>query len=228
MSCFWCLLPVSINILDIPSSPHFELSKRKLILRVVITAFNGLAFVRIIEDRNIWALTSPSMRKCVLVLTTMLAVVQFATSLAIITGNPSAVQVAGINTYIASLYIQLGFILYILAFVVSLYTTLTKAQRKIMVWVTLSLGMISIRTVYRIVELNQVFRPDSLLPHKEVFFYLFEAVPVLGALGVWGVLHVGRIVIDEERKEMDEGFEYQAIEQEGIPLRNSESDEQNG
>jgi hypothetical protein len=49
-----------------------------------------------------------------------------------------------------------------------------------------TLFALTIRTVYRLVELSTFFTGwFSFLAHYEVFFYMLECLPVLAALGVW-------------------------------------------
>jgi hypothetical protein len=53
----------------------------------------------------------------------------------------------------------------------------------------LSLGAIFTRIAYRLVELSGLFTGFLLgLAHYEVFFYTFECLPVLAALGVWAIV----------------------------------------
>jgi hypothetical protein len=52
-----------------------------------------------------------------------------------------------------------------------------------------SLGAIFTRIAYRLVELSGLFTGFLLgLAHYEVFFYTFECLPVLAALGVWAIV----------------------------------------
>jgi hypothetical protein len=54
-----------------------------------------------------------------------------------------------------------------------------------------SLFALTIRTVYRLVELSTFFTGwFSFLAHYEVFFYMLECLPVLAALGVWTMVDV--------------------------------------
>jgi hypothetical protein len=47
-----------------------------------------------------------------------------------------------------------------------------------------------VRIIYRLVEFSA--GEQSYIPSHEAFFYCFEAVPMVFAIGLWAVLHPGR------------------------------------
>jgi hypothetical protein len=55
-----------------------------------------------------------------------------------------------------------------------------------------SLTAIAIRIDFRLVEFSGGFAADKVLPHKEVYFYGFEALPMLLVLLFWNVVHPGK------------------------------------
>ncbi|CAI6332875.1 unnamed protein product [Periconia digitata] len=58
-----------------------------------------------------------------------------------------------------------------------------------------SLSSISLRTAYRIIELSGLLSGTLLfLAHNEFFFYAFECLPVLAAIGTWAVVDIGTLL----------------------------------
>jgi len=157
----------------------------------------------------------------------ILTVIQLTNCVMIMTGNPPRVQQLGIKTYIGTISIQEVFLLCLFGMVVRFYSTMsTNTQRLDNTWhqwhfisigLFLSLGAISLRIFYRIIELSQVFQANAKLAHNEVFFYSFEAVPVFVALSVWTVVNMGDLT-ESVRTDDDYQQIHEPGSQEHIPL----------
>jgi hypothetical protein len=176
---------------------------------VVITAANGVAVGNLIQihdpGRQLAVLKSSVVSRIVILCISILLSVQLGACAAIITGNPSRVQVAGIWTYIGTLGFQTALVLCLLGYITYFYTSmqsfrksqsLTEPDGKLALFLfalCLSLGGILVRIIYRLIELPQVFQPNTMLPHKEIFFYCFEGAPIFIALAVWIVVPLGSV-----------------------------------
>ena len=146
-------------------------------------------------------LNSPILLWAFMITIPILTIVQLVTCGMVITGNPPQVQVLGIKTYIGTIAIQEVLVLCLFVMVIIFCSNMaTNAQRMNRKWprwkiisfaLLFSLGAISLRTAYRMIELLQVFQANSILAHSEIFFYSFEAVPILAALSVWTVVDTG-------------------------------------
>lgn len=121
---------------------------------------------------------------------------QLLSSSMILTGNPSWLQILGIHAYRVLIGIQGAILLCMLACMIdfhlfaSIYMQKSETstpQRVLKVYFAIYFSLITLllRTLYRTVELSQVFDPGSTLPHKEVYFYACESTPTLCAIAVW-------------------------------------------
>lgn len=169
---------------------------------------------------QIAVLESSVVSKIVIFGTSILLSVQLGACAAIISGNPSRVQVAGIWTYIGTLGFQVTLVLFLLGCILHFYTTMrplgklhlsTKSDGSLVLFsfaLCLSLGGVFVRIVYRLIELPQVFQPNTTLPHKEIFFYCFEGGPIFIALAVWNIVPVGSI---SQIRSSKKKFKYQEV-----------------
>jgi len=183
--------------------------------------------------------TSQDLLKTLLLSLVSLSGLQLLASASILAGNPSWLQVIGILAYRILIGIQGCLILCMLGCVIHFHLCLegvnkSEAQEStVHCWsLTLfglyfSLSAILLRIVYRSVELLQVFDFNSILPHKEVFFYALESAPTLAAIAVWVIVPINHV---GESSQKDVGYQYQEIieaVEEGYGLRDQSISSQN-
>lgn len=156
-------------------------------------------------ERLISGVTSHTICWALIISLSLLTLVQLITCGMIVTGNSPGTQRSGINVYIGTISIQEVLVLYLIALVVKFHTSMNRTNRSqlpnhewaqwqvISLTLYISLGAICLRIAYRLIELSQVFQVNKILPHREIFFYGFEAVPILIALSVWTVVTTGRL-----------------------------------
>jgi hypothetical protein len=181
---------------------------------------------------------SDGMSRAVIISILLLTIVQLTTCALIVTGNPPGTQKSGIEIYMGTIGIQGVLVLGLLGLVAAFRSAMARAgslQRSIYKWAQwqvlsvalyLSLGAILIRIAYRLVELSQVFRPNTLLPHKEIFFYGFETLPILISLSVWTIVPTENLT-QPSCKEIEDDFQetLEAGREETVPLTRAEVQE---
>lgn len=215
-----------------------------LTISIVITLFNYLLFINMVwfykPPSRVRVVTSNVMSQAVIISSLLLTIVQLITCAMIVTGNPPEVQKSGIKIYKESIGIQVVFVLCLLGLIVTFHTAMVKVNnpqrleckspqwRKIAVALYISLSAILIRIAYRLIELSRVFRPNSFLPHKEMFFYGFETLPVLIALSVWTIVPTGYLT-QPSCKEFEDDLQeiLETGREETVPLTEADAQEGN-
>lgn len=150
----------------------------------------------------------------------------------------------GLKLYLIGIGIQEAIVVYTLALAVVIqrglkteginHPTATKAsdQRLIRLFpisygLFFSIGAISIRNAYRLIELSAVFTGYLLaLMHNEIFFYTLECFPTLAALGVWLIVDTEGL-LNHASADSRPGIAYryheiggEAADDDAVPLHN--------
>jgi len=181
--------------------------------------FDCIVLIRLMRascsDEMPVGVTEQALSRCLLVILPLLAIEQLIASLLIVpkhqpsySRGASDTAMLGLRLYLVGIGIQEVIVVYTSALTVILHRSLTnreveknqttttdpsdqasKRWRSILHALLFSLGAISTRIFYRLVELSGFFTGYLLvLAHNEVFFYTFECLPVLTALGVWAMV----------------------------------------
>ncbi|KAH8597063.1 hypothetical protein B0O99DRAFT_671125 [Bisporella sp. PMI_857] len=213
-----------------------------LVVPILVTAFDCLLFVNTVKfykrDRNIGDITSVAILRVFVISIPLLTIVQLIACAMIVTGNPPETQQLGIKTYIGTIGIQEALVLCLFGLVIKFWLTMTKAnntRRQNHTWprwqvisfaLYFSLGALFLRIGYRMIELSQVFEANKKLPHNEIFFYAFEATPVLASLSVWTVINTGYLTQLSDRKtDYDYREMHETASEEIIPLSTAQTQE---
>lgn len=146
-------------------------------------------------------LTREALRRSLAVVITLLAVEQLAASVLIAPkGNSSDHAMLGVELYLGGIGLQGLVMITTLALAIALRKKLTDRANKssrpvtILVSLTFSLVFLLVRTTYRLFELSAFFTGHlQFLAHSEVYFYAFECLPVLIALGIWLFVEVDEL-----------------------------------
>jgi hypothetical protein len=160
-------------------------------------------------------ITDQALPRGLLVVIPLLAVEQLIASVLIVpkhrpspSKEASKTAMLGLQLYLVGIGIQEVIVLYTSVLAVILHRKLTNKEipnpqamttdpfdqaspkwRSISYALLFSLGALTTRIAYRLVELSGFFTGHLLmLAHHEVFFYTLECLPVLAALGVWAVV----------------------------------------
>ncbi|KAF2025188.1 hypothetical protein EK21DRAFT_93450 [Setomelanomma holmii] len=194
--------------------PEFVAFSDTLVLMCpsLIFAFDCIVIIRIwtnlFSDEKFAGLAARALSRILFVVIPLLAAEQvFASVLIAPKHRPSASRASsntamlGLKLYLVGIGFQEVIVVYTCYLAVMLHRTSndhthdrshTSSQKTSFDWrsasyaLLFSLVAISIRIIYRLVELSGIFTGYLLvLMHKEVFFYTLECLPILAALGVW-------------------------------------------
>ncbi|KAJ6579164.1 RTA1 domain-containing protein [Mycena vulgaris] len=118
---------------------------------------------------------------------------------------PESEVFKGIHLYMGGVGIQQFFIFIFLGLAVHLHRQLRALERSgtgktnwkpLLITLYASLGLISIRIFFRLIEFSAGQKEsENSIPFHEVYFYVFEAVPMLLALAAMNVVHPGAVLV---------------------------------
>ena len=121
-------------------------------------------------------------------------------------------QKKGLDIYMGGIGMQEGFIILFLGLIVIFHMDIIKADRAgklagdkarwrpMLYTLYASLIAITIRIIFRLAEFSGGFKLSNPLPHKEGYFYGFEAIPMLTAILLWNIIHPGRFLKGPDAK----------------------------
>ncbi|KAL1995977.1 hypothetical protein VTN49DRAFT_512 [Thermomyces lanuginosus] len=123
--------------------------------------------------------------------------------------DESNVGVIGSRIYTGGIAVQQCFIFCFTGLLIKFHRVMLRgggipekgSQWRVLVYVMyFTLFTITTRIIYRLAEFAQGTQEDKLtvLTTKEVFFYVFEAVPMLFGMSAWNIWHPGRIMVGPE------------------------------
>jgi len=149
-----------------------------------------------VPDLKIQTYKISSIVRLLLLALSILGGLQLLASTALLTGNPPALQMFGIQAYRVLIGTQGAITLCIILCALDCHLYgFTDARHHVSLWslqlqktfvpLYVSLTLVLLRVAYRSIELAQIFDPHSTLPHKEVYFYLCDTIPTFGAIAVW-------------------------------------------
>ncbi|KAK1687431.1 RTA1 domain-containing protein [Colletotrichum godetiae] len=117
---------------------------------------------------------------------------------------PPAEQMKAIHIYMGGIGLQEFFILIFVALALKSQVELKRMDKlsgqesrswKPLLWALyFSLGMISVRIVYRLIEFSSGHGIDNVLITHEAYFYVLEALPMLLAIAVFNVVHPSMVM----------------------------------
>lgn len=120
---------------------------------------------------------------------------------------PPAEQMKAIHIYMGGIGLQEFFILIFVALALKFQIEMQRLDKlsgkqsrswKPLIWALyFSLGMISVRIVYRLIEFSSGHGIDNVLITHEAYFYVLEALPMLLAIAVFNVVHPAMIMNGE-------------------------------
>ncbi|KAJ7242162.1 RTA1 like protein-domain-containing protein [Mycena haematopus] len=148
---------------------------------------------------------------------------------------PQSEVFKGIHIYMGGIGLQQFFIFILLGLAAHLHRQLSTLERNgtgkknwrpLLFTLYLSLGLITIRIFFRLIEFSAGEEPDkNPLPFHEAYFYVFEAVPMLFALAAMNVVHPGSVLVGPDadmpglktllcgrRRRQDVGMEWNGTE----------------
>ncbi|KAJ7487272.1 RTA1 like protein-domain-containing protein [Mycena galericulata] len=118
---------------------------------------------------------------------------------------PESEVFKGIHIYMGGIGLQQFFIVIFLGLAARLHKQLLALERNgtgktnwrpLLYTLYASLGLITIRIIFRLVEFSAGEDADqNPLPFHEAYFYVFEAVPMLFALAAMNVVHPGSVLV---------------------------------
>ncbi|KAJ7123082.1 RTA1 like protein-domain-containing protein [Mycena epipterygia] len=119
--------------------------------------------------------------------------------------SPESVVFKGIHIYMGGIGLQQFFIFVFLGLAVHLHKQLLALERNgtgkrnwrpLLFTLYTSLGLITIRIFFRLIEFSAGKEPDkNPLPFHEAYFYVFEAVPMLFAIAAMNFVHPGSVLV---------------------------------
>jgi hypothetical protein len=137
----------------------------------------------------------------------------------------------GVQLYLVGIGLQGLLMVYALALTVALQKKDagrdTKDPQHTITTYTLIISLVSLlmRTVYRLVELSAFFTGYmQFLAHSEVYFYAFECMPVLTALGIWMLMGSNEIFLGSSSRGV---YGYQELRMSGVDDEVRHGDDQN-
>jgi len=119
-----------------------------------------------------------------------------------VSGTTTAVQ-TGLWIYTAGVALQQSFILIFVAVAISFHQQLLRkgtvdrstSWRRLLWTLYAVLTLITIRIVYRIIEYSMGY--TNYVTTHESIYYVFDALPMFGALLVFNIWHPARVLVDE-------------------------------
>ncbi|KAJ7265653.1 RTA1 like protein-domain-containing protein [Mycena rebaudengoi] len=119
--------------------------------------------------------------------------------------SPESEVFKGIHIYMGGIGLQQFFIFVFLGFAVRLHRELLALERNetgkknwrpLLFTLYASLGLITIRIFFRLIEFSGGKEADkNPFPFHEVYFYVFEAVPMLLAFAAMNIVHPGSVLM---------------------------------
>lgn len=164
----------------------------------MVNAFVYAVFVRMFNfyspKREVWGMGPPTVEGVITCASFVPFMLQLAGGVLVGPLNHPEIQMKAITIYMFGIGLQQLIILGVLVFIIKFHLTSEprKGIRTLLYALYLSLAAISIRVLFRLIEFSGGFGVDNKLVHSEMYFYGFEAVPMLFVLGLWCVCHPGK------------------------------------
>ncbi|MCJ1403349.1 hypothetical protein MMC11_006572 [Xylographa trunciseda] len=123
-------------------------------------------------------------------------------------GSPPEQIMKGVHIYMGGIGLQEFFIMIFLGLAVKFHAQMLgmekrgelvsngKERWRWLLWTLYaSLALISVRIFFRLIEFSAGTDSSNPLPYHEVYFYAFDAVPMLLALTTMNIVHPGRVLV---------------------------------
>lgn len=121
-------------------------------------------------------------------------------------GSSAHTMKIGLDTYMAGVGLQEGFILVFIGLIVKFQRDMLEVERKGevrlgrerwrgLVWTLYAvLVLISVRIIYRLIEYSRGTNPSNPLPFHEAYTYALDGLPMFLAIFILNVMHPGRVL----------------------------------
>ncbi|KAM5440968.1 hypothetical protein MferCBS31731_004107 [Microsporum ferrugineum] len=133
-------------------------------------------------------------------------------------GQTPEAAMRGIHIYMGGIGIQEFFIILFLILAIQFHyqmlhlertgrlSDIKRKWRPLLYSLYTSLLFITVRIIYRLVEFSSGHTASNPIPHHEWYMYVFDAVPMLAAIGVWNIVHPGKILRGPDAKMPSSGL----------------------
>jgi hypothetical protein len=127
--------------------------------------------------------------------------------------GPAATMLKGTHIYMSGIGIQEFWILVFLCFGIKFHRTMLQLERadqlpsdkqnwkRLLYTIYASLGFITVRIIFRLVEFSGGESSSNPLPYHEAYFYVFDAIPMSFAIALMCVTHPGGVLPRVDRAE---------------------------
>ncbi|EFQ97005.1 hypothetical protein MGYG_00048 [Nannizzia gypsea CBS 118893] len=133
-------------------------------------------------------------------------------------GQTPEAAMRGIHIYMGGIGIQEFFILLFLILAVQFHRQMLHLEhtgrlleskrtwRPLLYSLYISLLFITVRIIYRLIEFSSGHTASNPIPYHEWYMYVFDAAPMLVAIGVWNVTHPGKSIRGPDAKMPSSGI----------------------
>ncbi|EFE39143.1 hypothetical protein TRV_06190 [Trichophyton verrucosum HKI 0517] len=204
-----------------PPSVLLKLATR-LTSFIGVNAFDYMVLARMIHfyipSRTIGIFKPAILAKIFIVLDFVAFVIQLVGGGMAGPGQTPEAAMRGIHIYMGGIGIQEFFIILFLILAIQFHRQMLHLEhtgrlqdskrtwRPLLYSLYISLFFITMRIVYRLIEFSSGHTDSNPIPHHEWYMYVFDAVPMLFAIGTWNVIHPGKIIRGPDAKMPSSGI----------------------
>ncbi|MCJ1432525.1 hypothetical protein MMC27_001882 [Xylographa pallens] len=158
--------------------------------------------------RSLFGIRAPVLALCFVALDIVSFVIQLVGGAMGGTGAPPEQIRTGVHIYMGGIGLQEFFIVVFLALAVRFHVQMLGVEKRgellgtgkrrwrwLLVALYASLALISLRIFFRLIEFSAGTDSSNPLPYHEIYFYAFDAVPMLLALATMNIVHPGRFLV---------------------------------
>ncbi|MCJ1291596.1 hypothetical protein MMC34_003141 [Xylographa carneopallida] len=177
-----------------------------------INAFDYMVLGRMIHfflpARSLFGIHSSALALCFVALDIVSFVIQLVGGAMGGTGAPPEQMLTGVHIYMGGIGLQEFFILVFLGLAVTFHVRMRGIEKRgelagtgnarwrwLLSALYASLASISIRIYFRLIEFSAGTDSSNPFPYHEIYFYAFDAVPMLLALATMNIVHPGRVLV---------------------------------
>ncbi|EZF28976.1 hypothetical protein H109_07850 [Trichophyton interdigitale MR816] len=187
-----------------------------------VNAFDYMALARMIHfyipSRTIGIFKPALLAKIFVVLDFVAFIIQLVGGGVAGPGQTPEAAMRGIHIYMGGIGIQELFIILFLILAIQFHRQMLHLEhtgrlqdskrtwRPLLYSLYISLFFITMRIVYRLIEFSSGHTDSNPIPHHEWYMYVFDAVPMLFAIGTWNVVHPGKTIRGPDAKMPSSGI----------------------
>ncbi|MCJ1414505.1 hypothetical protein MMC32_000832 [Xylographa parallela] len=177
-----------------------------------VNAFDYMLLGRMIHfflpARSLFGIRASMLALCFVAMDIVSFVVQLVGGAMGGTGAPPEQILKGVHIYMGGIGLQEFFIVVFLALAVRFHVQMMGLEKRgelrgtgkgrwrwLLGALYASLALISLRIFFRLIEFSAGTDSSNPLPYHEIYFYAFDAVPMLLALTTMNVVHPGRFLV---------------------------------